>query len=203
MSMIERLLSVQTLAGPYLGDNRALTPANQIPAFQMAAPKPVALPPLQSVPQQLMININAQHFPQQMQPGAQQNAAMLVPPAPINTTTRLSQTTLSQIQQHAVECRWDLGIEELLILEALRPHLGSRRRPIEQVMPSPFAQLAWMPIEKPFLRLAATRRKLHVQGTAFMRFKFAWEEEEQQQRRRRQRQLAAARGEALESEADL
>ena len=185
MTLIEKLMRFQTIQGPYLGDQRPVTtptPAAQNFAALVSKPVP-AVTTLQSAAQQLQISVTTQTSPAPLTPPP---APQLLPNSQLTLTPQLSQTTLLQIQQHPVESRFSLQIEDLMLLELLKRQV--RKRPIDQLVPSAHAQLSWLPTERPFLRLTQTRRKLSVRGISFIRFRFAWEGDEPEDPRQQRRQ---------------
>lgn len=195
MSMIEKLLSCQTIQGPYLGENRPLVVAPVAQNFQVLVPKAAPAPVLQSLTQQLQLTISVKSTVQTAPGNVAQMSTLSLSPTQLMTSAKLSPVTISQIQDHSVSCRLDLGIEELLLLEAMRRHV--RKRPAEQLIPSPFAQLTWVPFESPFSRRIGSRRKLSVRGLNFINFRFSWEEDEaRDERRRRQREGRDSESEA-------
>ncbi|PKL80288.1 MAG: hypothetical protein CVV27_00585 [Candidatus Melainabacteria bacterium HGW-Melainabacteria-1] len=175
--MIEKLLRFQTIPGPYLGENRPVPTGQVVQNFSTLLPKPEPLPPaLQSQSLQLQLQVRSLA---QGQPAAQavaQSQAPLTPASYLHTPLRLSQTTIIQIQQHPLHCRLDLRLEDLLLLEMLKRQV--RKRPADHLVPSPFAQLSWLPVDRPLARLAPSRRRLEIRGLSFMRFRFAWEDDE-------------------------
>lgn len=195
MSLIEKLLGTQTIQGPYLGETRALatpTPALTNGFQSLLAPQPAAPAPLQSLGMQLQLNVPL------LQPAQPQlPPAGWIPQLPIAIRNQLSPATLLQIQQHPLESRFDIALQDWLLLDMLRRQ-GGRRRVPDQLQPSAFAQLSWVPLEKPFLKLAASRRKLRVHGIAFLHFRFAWEEDDGSRRQGRQQPPPAAPIEAEE-----
>ncbi len=173
--MIEKLLRFQTIPGPYLGENRLVPTATVTQSFQVLVnkPAPAAPPVLQSITQHLQLNV-------QLKPAGAQTPApshLLVSPLQIMPSPKLSPITSAQLQQHPVSCFLDPHIEELLLLEAFKRQ--GRKRQLDQLVPSPNAQLSFLAIERPFSRTAASRRKLAIQGLSFMRFRFVWEDDEQ------------------------
>lgn len=179
MSLIEKLLTTQTIQGPYLGQNRLPT-AQVSQALQQVLPKAAAPAALQSINQQLHLNLQVKALPtqnQQITRPLSNNSLFLQPSQQLSA--RLSQNTLSQIQQHPVESAIDLHLEELLLLEALKHKV--RRQITDQSVPSPFAQLSYLPLERPFGLLKNSKRRLRIQGMSFLRFRFAWEDEEDSQ----------------------
>lgn len=185
MTLIEKLLSYQTISGPYLGESVKAVAAAPVQTFQSLVIKPVqAAPQLQTVVQNLQLNITIKAAPGPSSQTAP--TSPLFPAGQILPSTRLSQPTIAQLQQHPVTCPLDLSMEELFLLMALRRQAG-RKRQADQITPGPFAQLSYLPIERPFSRLTVSRRKLQIKGVSYMNFRFAWEDEENDERSRRQR----------------
>lgn len=186
MTLIEKLLRFQTINGPYLGENRPLqaVPVGQNFQALIAKPAPTMPAVLQSASQQLQINIQVKAS---ITP-APAPSTMLVSPLQIMASPKLNAVTINQIQQHPVTSQLELNPELLLLLEAFKRQ--GRKRPPEQLIPSPNAQLSFLAIERPFIRSGVARRKLSVQGLNFLRFKFVWEDDDDpsEQRRRQQQQ---------------
>lgn len=173
--MIEKLLRFQTIPGPYLGENRLVPTATVTQSFQVLVNKPTPAAPavLQSISQHLQLNV-------QLKPAGVQTPApsnLLVSPLQIMPSPKLSPITSAQLQQHPVSCFLDPHIEELLLLEAFKRQ--GRKRQLDQLVPSPNAQLSFLAIERPFSRTGASRRKLAIQGLSFMRFRFVWEDDDE------------------------
>ena len=177
MTLIEKLLNTQTLQGPYLGEVRMPTQQLQ-QALQQALPKAVAFPEPQSLQTQLHLNLQIKVNAQVNQQAAQiqnQSSNLFLQSSQV-LSAKLSQNTIQQIQQHPIDSILSLRIEELFLLQMLMRKV--RRQIPEQLVPSPFAQLSYIPTERPFDRLRQSKRKLQVGGLSFLRFRFAWEDDD-------------------------
>ncbi|MGV3526250.1 MAG: hypothetical protein ACO1RX_18670 [Candidatus Sericytochromatia bacterium] len=172
--MIEKLLRVQTIDGPYFSDRKAL-PQTPPSGFQnlVKAPAPVLAPVLQSAPQQLNLQVQVRanvHV-----------SPLLTSQAPLTSPSqRLTQTTLAQLSQHPVQSENNLHLEELLVLQAIL-RVRPRVRQVEQTVPTAFAILSYLPLEKPFEKVFNKRRKQALAGTSFLDFRLSWEREEAEQ----------------------
>lgn len=177
MTLIEKLLNTQTLQGPYLGETRMSVQGVQ-QALQQVIPKTSSLPEPQSLQSQLHLNLQIKVNTQVQQQTAQiqnQSSNLFLQSSQV-LSAKLSQNTIQQIQTHPLESILSLRLEELLLLEMLTRKV---RRPIpEQLVPSPFAQLSYIPTERPFDRLRLKQRKLNMRGLSFLRFRFAWEDDD-------------------------
>lgn len=169
--MIEPLLLYPPMPTPYLGPAPAAAqgPNSAFQALlQPAAPQPVAPQPLQSAAQQLNISFQAQQSRSLTQPANPQMIQQL--------SQQLSQTTQQQLLRHPVQSLPTLSEYDLLLLLALQGQKRVRKQ--DQPVPSNFAMLSFLPVERPYLRSLPRRKKLQIAGIPFMHFQFFdWENE--------------------------
>lgn len=169
--MIERLLRMQTIDGPYLGPNRPLeaTSAAKVQPFVLPEPKALAPKPmvLQSLGQQLHIQ-QAQKNVAQHQNQMQHSAQNII-------RQSLNPVTLNALQGQTFASALSLSPEELFLLGLLRAKGGAR--PQEQWVPNASAQLSFIETPRVFLRTLPKARKLRLRGISFMSFRFQWEDE--------------------------
>lgn len=172
--LIQKLLRYPNVPGPYLGPSRAAEADTGRVSFQ-ALIRPLEPPPpieLKSLSQHLELSIRVR----QVQ-GQQPKVAPQYQPNS-KTISQLSNTVQSQLLQHPVDSRCsDAYLQELLLLLALRHASGHHKAP-EQLIPSPFAILSYVPITSPLRRDKADPKKLKVGGKPFVHFRFAWEDED-------------------------
>lgn len=174
--MIERLLRMQTIDGPYLGPARALdaAPAAQarVAGQRFSLPAPSATPrpmELQSLGQQLHIqqaqkSVASQQ--QQMQRQAQNIAQSLQP------------TTLQALQGQHLNSVLHLSPQELLLLGLLRTQSEAQALSgHEQWVPNASAQLSFVHTPRQILHTLPRAKKLRLRGISFMTFRFQWEED--------------------------
>ena len=173
--MIERLLRMQTIDGPYLGPTRPLEATAapravfQVPEAKAAlAPQPLKL---QSLGQQLHIQQAHKTVAQQqqhMQQSVQQIARQSLQPV-----------TLQALQQHGVSSVLGLSAQELFLLSLLKPKSGGKTLTgQEQWVPNASAQLSFIHTPRTFLHTLPRARQLRLRGISFMTFRFQWESEE-------------------------
>lgn len=173
--MIERLLRMQTIDGPYLGPTRPLEAtaapraAFQVPEAKTAlAPEPLRL---HSLGQQL-------HIQQAQKTVAQQQHSMQHSVQHIARQT-LQPVTLQSLQQHGVSSVLGLSAQELFLLSLLKPKSsGKALTGQEQWVPNASAQLSFIHTPRTFLHTLPKARQLRLRGISFMTFRFQWESEE-------------------------
>jgi hypothetical protein len=174
--MIERLLRMQTIDGPYLGVNRPLEaspPVTKIQSFLLPEPKAQAPKPLvlQSIGQQLHIQ-QAQKNITMHQNQMHQSAQNII-------RQTLTPVTLSALQGQTYTSALSLSPEELFLLGLLRSKGGAKRSDqwVPNVSPNASAQLSFIETPRVFLRTLPRARKLRLRGISFMNFRFQWEDE--------------------------
>lgn len=179
--MIQQIISsTQKLPAPYLGPSKLVElPAQNFRSVtqqltQQAAP---ASTPLQSASQHLQIQVKNQA--QLTQNQAQQKFNHSVK----QLAKQLSQTTRAHLQQHPVRVKiLELNLQELLLLSALRAK--GQAKAADQLVPSQFAMLSSVPIERSFLRTLPKKREIFSSGRYFMNFRFVWEDWEEEEHER-------------------
>ncbi len=173
--MIERLLRMQTIDGPYLGPARPpeASPATPRAVFQLPEAKtpPVPSAKLQSLGQQL-------HVQQAHNTVASQQRSMQHSVQHIARQT-LQPATLQSLQQHGVSSVLGLSAQELFLLSLLKPQSeGKSLTGQEQWVPNASAQLSFIHTPRTFLHTLPRARQLRLRGLSFMTFRFQWESDE-------------------------
>lgn len=172
--MIERLLRMQTIDGPYLGPTKPVeAPSQARVVFQVPEAQAVKTPAplkLQSLGQQLHLqqaqkNVNQQQ--QHMQQSVQQIARQSLQPI-----------TLQTLNQHGVNSVLGLSAHELFLLSLLKPQPVTKQGVPEQWVPNASAQLSFLHTPRHFLQTLPKARKLSLRGISFMTFRFQWESED-------------------------
>lgn len=157
--MIERLLRMQTIDGPYLGPTRPVetvtTPRVPFHLPEAKVANPAQAPKLQSLGQHLQIQ----------QGGGVQRIAQ----------QGLQPVTLQSLQQQGLSSAVGVSPEELFLLGLLR--IKGSKQQTEQWVPNTSAQLSFIETPQTFLRTLPKARKLRLRGISFMRFRFEWEDE--------------------------
>lgn len=173
--MIERLLRMQTIDGPYLGPTRALdaAPAAQAHVQRFSLPAPTAAPrplELQSLGQQLHIQ-RAQKSVASQQQHMQRQAQNIV-------QQHLHPTTLQALQGQHLNSVLHLSPQELLLLGLLRTQPEAQALSgHEQWVPNASAQLSFVHTPRQILHTLPRAKKLRLRGISFMTFRFQWEED--------------------------
>ena len=174
--MIERLLRMQTIDGPYLGSARPLeaSSATKVQPFVQPEPKAVAVAKplvLQSLGQQLQIQ---QFHTQQAKKNVTQHQNQMQQSAQRIVQQSLSPVTLNALHGQQLSSTLGLSPEELFLLGLLRVK-GSKQQ-AEQWVPNASAQLSFIETPRVFLRTLPKARKLRLRGISFMHFRFEWED---------------------------
>jgi hypothetical protein len=165
--LIQKLLRYQTIPGPYLGESNAVATAKITQFVLPATQSKAVLPVLQSLSQQIQVQLQKPLPQQQPQPPTLRPANLLTP-----ESTSLCKTTLQHLRQHPVQ------LPEKALKQNLNP-VGHEITPAETV-PEVQQQvlLSFLALERPFEREKSAKRKKAPHGTPYMDFVFAWEREE-------------------------
>ncbi len=176
--MIERILRMQTIDGPYLGKSAPTAqPATSMAQHlaKAAVPGPTTEPlKLQSLGQQLHIQSAQKQIKQQkvhMQKGVQSIAQQTLQP-----------TTLQAIKGGGLHSLLALSPQELLLLAALRAKHAPTARTADQWVPHVSAQLSFIETPRQFLRTLPRAKSLRLKGLSFIRFRFDWERDAERER---------------------
>lgn len=170
--LIQKLLRFQTIPGPYLGNASSLGvgPAKIAPFVLPNTQQKAALPLLQSLSQQIQVQIQ-KPLPQSLP----QPPALRLPQTLTPESTSLCKTTLLHLRQHPVQ----------LSESALKQHLNPAVSENAQTTTVPEVQqqvlLSFLALERPFEREKTEKRKKALRGTPYMDFVFAWERESDEQ----------------------
>lgn len=171
--MIERLLRMQTIDGPYLGPSRPLEAASASTKVQaFALPEPSLKPP----PKPMGLTSLGQHLHiQQAQKNVAQHQNQIQQSAQNVMRQSLSPVTLNALHGQTLSSSLSLSPEELFLLGLLRAKGGAKHS--ETWVPNASAQLSFIETPRVFLRTLPKARKLRLRGISFMHFRFAWEDE--------------------------